>query len=96
MIRWNGYQKFAGMKGRKSALKPFPRAEADDESKNWYLAKLTRVQCRLRMQKMVELLGLLGVGRRVRTTKKKSQGYAKVRVEKGKEDGRREREKSAV
>lgn len=50
------------MKGRKSTLKPFPR-EADDESKNRYLAKLTRVQCRLRMQKMVELSGSLGVGR---------------------------------
>jgi len=74
VIRWNEYQKFAGMKGRKSALKPFPRSKANDESKNWYLAKLTRVQCRLRMQKMVELLGLLGVG----TTKKKSQRYAKV------------------
>lgn len=64
LIRRNGYQKFAGMKGRRSALKPSPRAEADDESKNWYLAKLTRVQCRLRMQKMVELSGSLGGGRK--------------------------------
>lgn len=76
-----GYQKFAEMKGRKSVLKPFLRVEADDESKNWYLAKLTRVQCRLRMQKMVDLSSL-GVGRRVRVARKRGQGCAKVRVEK--------------
>jgi len=70
------------MKGRKSVLKPFLRVEVDDESKNWYLAKLTRVQCRLRMQKMVGL-SLLGDGRKVRVARKRGQGWcAKVRVEK--------------
>lgn len=51
-----------------------PFREADDESKNRYLAKLTRVQCRLRMQKMVELSGSLGVGRRVQ--RKEARGNA--------------------
>lgn len=85
------------MKGRKTVLKPFPRVEADDESKNRYLAKLTRVQCRLRMQKMVELSSSLWVGRRVRAAQgKEASGKAKVRVEKekvGKTDRERERER---
>lgn len=75
-------------------MKPFPRVETDDESKNRYLAKLTRVQCRLRMQKMVELSGSLE-GEESETARKRGQTYAKVRVEKGKVgkiEGRREGE----
>lgn len=81
-------------------MKPFPRVETDDESKNRYLAKLTRVQCRLRMQKMVELSGSL-VGRRVRDCKEKRadvrespSGKGKSREDRRKERGRRSERKA--
>lgn len=80
---------------KKYAREPFPGIDAGDESKNRYLVKLIRVQCRLRMHKMVELSG--SFGRKVRVARRRGQENAKIRVAKGKRSGRvgGEREKWA-
>lgn len=89
----NEYQKFASTKGRKCALKPFPRADANDESKNRYLAKLTRVQCHLNV--CGKWWSCRAAGRRIRVAEERGQESAKIRLKKArkrKKEGKKESE----